>query len=66
MSYFFQPKVSIDATIEARLILLQTIVKKACMRYLCDEFFTAGIMPIRRDWGSILVRNPETNAKTFD
>lgn len=55
ISYFGQPKVALDDQARVCITLLKTIAKKASMRDLCKEFFVAGIMPLRRDWGSILV-----------
>lgn len=36
------------------------------MRHLCEEFYPADIMPLRRDWDSIFVRDHVTKARTFD
>lgn len=36
------------------------------MRDLYEEFFVAGIMPLRQNWGSVVIRDPAMKTRSFD
>lgn len=64
--YIGHPEIAMDDQLQTRLDLLQRIARKASMRDLCKEFFAAGIMPLRRDWGSLFTPDATTRTRSFN